>query len=169
MDALVAKELRDATGSDILFDTADGVIASTLNERATAVTRANLLRTKETDLVSDGVHKYAWVRQSLLDISHNKVAEICILRSFEGAEHRIAGLSTTILLLWLVAMCAGMALTYLLPAASWSRWNNWTGPRPRWRARITPSKWKYAAKTRWAAWRAPSTPCAPPSGRRGKS
>jgi len=114
VDALVAKELRDATGSDILFDTADGVIASTLNERATAVTRANLLRTKETDLVSDGVHKYAWVRQSLLDISHNKVAEICILRSFEGAEHRIAGLSTTILLLWLVAMCAGMALTYLL-------------------------------------------------------
>ncbi len=114
VDALVAKELKDATGSDILFDTNDGVIASTLNARATTVTLANLLHTRDTDLVSDGIHKYAWFRQPLLDISGNKVAEICILRSFEGAESRIASLSTTILMLWLGAMCAGLCLTYLL-------------------------------------------------------
>jgi signal transduction histidine kinase len=114
VDALVAGELKDATGSDFLFDTANGVIASTLNPRATSVTRANLLHTKATDLVSDGIHKYAWFRQPLLDISGNKVAEICILRSFEGAEQRIADLSATILMLWLAAMCAGLGLTYLL-------------------------------------------------------
>jgi signal transduction histidine kinase len=114
VDALVAKELKDATGSDFLFDTPDGVIASTLNPRATDVTRANLLHTRDTDLVSDGVHKYAWFRQPLLDISGSKVAEIGILRSFEDADRHIAGLSTTILMLWLAAMCAGMGLTYLL-------------------------------------------------------
>ena len=114
VDALVAQELKGATGSDFLFVSDDGVIASTLSDRATQLARANMLRTKATDLVSDGVNKYAWVRQPLLDISGKKVADICILRSFEKADQRIAGLSTTILLLWLGAMSAGLALTYLL-------------------------------------------------------
>jgi signal transduction histidine kinase len=114
VDALVAFELKDATGSDFLFDTSDGVIASTLNPRATAAIRANLLHSKDTDLVSDGIYKYAWFRTPLLDVSGVKVADLCILRSFKDAEHRIAGLSTTILLLWLAAMGAGLGLTYLL-------------------------------------------------------
>ena len=114
VDALVAGELKDATGSDFLFETADGVIASTLNPRATQRTRANLAHTKDTDLVSDGVHKYAWFRTPLLDVSGMKVADLCILRSFEGADRQIAGLSTTIVLLWLASMCAGLAMTYLL-------------------------------------------------------
>jgi signal transduction histidine kinase len=114
VDALVAHELKDATGSDFLFDTPDGVIASTLNPRATQRTRANLAHTRDTDLVSDGVHKYAWFRTPLLDVSGRKVADLCILRSFEGADRQIAGLSTTIVLLWLAAMCAGLGLTYLL-------------------------------------------------------
>ncbi|HWC99239.1 MAG TPA: ATP-binding protein [Candidatus Sulfopaludibacter sp.] len=114
VDTLVAHELKDATNSDFLFETPDGVIASTLNPRATQVARANLAHTKATDLVSDGIHKYAWFRTPLLDISGSKVADLCILRSFEGADQRIAGLSTTIVLLWLAAMCAGLGLTYLL-------------------------------------------------------
>jgi signal transduction histidine kinase len=114
VDALVAHELKDATGSDFLFETPDGVIASTLNPRATQRARANLSHTKDTDLVSDGVHKYAWFRTPLLDVSGMKVADLCILRSFEGADRQIAGLSTTIVLLWLASMCAGLALTYLL-------------------------------------------------------
>jgi signal transduction histidine kinase len=114
VDALVAGELKDATGSDFLFETADGVIASTLNPRATQRTRANLAHTKDTELVSDGVHKYAWFRTPLLDVSGMKVADLCILRSFEGADRQIAGLSTTIVLLWLASMCAGLAMTYLL-------------------------------------------------------
>src|SRR5207344_3176351 len=39
---------------------------------------------------------------------------ICILRSFEGAQRRIASLYTNIILLWLCAMTVGFALTYLL-------------------------------------------------------
>ena len=42
------------------------------------------------------------------------MAEVWILRSFDDTERRIAGLSTTILLLWLAAMCVGLGLTYLL-------------------------------------------------------
>ena len=42
------------------------------------------------------------------------VGKICILRSFEGAQRRIASLYTNIILLWLGAMTAGFVLTYLL-------------------------------------------------------
>src|ERR1035441_8344370 len=42
------------------------------------------------------------------------VGKICILRSFEGAQRRIAGLYTNIILLWLGAMTVGFVLTYLL-------------------------------------------------------
>src|SRR5262249_30226363 len=42
------------------------------------------------------------------------LGEICILRSFEAAQTRIAGLFTNIILLWLVAVRTGLVLTYLL-------------------------------------------------------
>ena len=42
------------------------------------------------------------------------VGKICILRSFEDAQRRLASLYRNILLLWLCAMTVGFALTYLL-------------------------------------------------------
>src|ERR1700693_3822977 len=87
---------------------------ASLNPRAAAVARANLLHTKGAGMVSDGQHKYAGRRQPLRGISGNKVAEVLILGSFVDAGRRIAELSTMILRLWLGAMCAGVALTYLL-------------------------------------------------------
>jgi len=117
VDGLVARELQDATGRDFLFDNNfnnnDFRIAFALNPRGAAITRANLLHTKDAGMVSDG-EESAWRRQPLQDISGNKVAEACILRSFEDDERRIADLSTTILRLWLGAMWAGLGLSYLL-------------------------------------------------------
>ena len=42
------------------------------------------------------------------------MGEICILRSFEDARRRLAGMKTNIVLLWLVAVSVGLLLTYLL-------------------------------------------------------
>ena len=69
------------------------------------------------------------------------VGKICILRSFEGAQRRIASLYTNIILLWLVrhdrrASCSPTCWR----GASWSRWSSWTGRRRRWRGRTTRSK-----------------------------
>ena len=114
VDAIVARQLQEATGSDFLFLTPDGVVASTLNQRATSVVRANLGRAREADLVSDGVVKYAWFKTPLVDVSGSKVAELVILRSFEAARQRIAGMYTEILLLWVLAVSMGLGLTYLL-------------------------------------------------------
>ena len=114
VDALVAKQLQNATGSEFLFLTPDGVVASTLNERATNEVRSNLDKAHEGDLVSDGVVKYASFKTPLEDVSGSKVADLVILRSFESARQRIGGMYTQIVLLWMLAVSIGLGLTYLL-------------------------------------------------------
>jgi signal transduction histidine kinase len=113
-DALVAQQLKQATGSEFLFQNSDGVIASTLNPRATDLVERRLAKAHERELISDGLTDYAWFKQPLTDISGKPVAEITILRSFEAAHSRITSLYTNIILVWLAAMSAGLAMTYLL-------------------------------------------------------
>jgi signal transduction histidine kinase len=114
VDAIVAQRLKAATNSEFLFLTPSGVIASTLNPRATVAVVADLARKKGSQKVSDGVVEYARFETPLTDIMDRPVGKICILRSFEGAQQRIASLYTNIVLLWLCAMTVGFALTYIL-------------------------------------------------------
>jgi signal transduction histidine kinase len=114
VDALAALRLKKATNSEFLFLAPSGVIASTLNPRATAAVVADLARKSGSQKVSDGVVEYARFETPLTDIMGRPVGEICVLRSFEGAQRRIASLYTNILLLWLCAMTAGFVLTYVL-------------------------------------------------------
>jgi signal transduction histidine kinase len=114
VDALVAQQLKDATNSEFLFLTPTGVIASTLDPRATVVMVQDLARKGEHDRVTDGVIEYAWSQTPLRNLSGNPVGKICILRSFGAAQGRIAGMKTNIVMLWLFAMLCGFVLTYLL-------------------------------------------------------
>ena len=52
--------------------------------------------------------QYAKFEQPLLDPAGQTVGEIYILRSFEAARARIASLYTNIVLLWLLAITAGL-------------------------------------------------------------
>lgn len=113
-DVLVAQQLKQATGSEFLFRTPDAVLASTLNPRATEVVKGRLEHARDSELISDGLTDYAWFEQPLLDIAGKPVARITILRSFEAAHRRIAGLYSNIILLWLAAISAGLGLTYVL-------------------------------------------------------
>jgi len=115
VDALVAQNLKDATGgSEFLFLAPGRVIASTLNPRATRSVVENAARAGVTARVTDGFMQYARFETPLLDIAGKPVARIWILRSFESAQRRIAGMSSNIILLWLVAVSVGFCLTYLL-------------------------------------------------------
>ena len=114
VDAIVAQRLKAATSSEFLFLAPTGVIASTLNPRATASVVADLARKSGSQRVSDGVVEYARFETPLTDITGRPVGKICILRSFEGAQRRIASLYWKIILLWLGAMTVGFILTYLL-------------------------------------------------------
>jgi hypothetical protein len=114
VDALVAQRLKEATNSEFLFLTPSGVIASTLNPRATGVVVENIARQHGSERVGDGVAEYALYQTELTDITGQPVGKICILRSFEGSRRRIASLYSNILLLWLLAMTGGFVLTYVL-------------------------------------------------------
>jgi len=116
VDAVVAQQLQKATGgSDFLFRArGSSRITSTLNARATAAVIESLAGMPGRQLVSDGVSEYAWSTKPLLDIKNQPVADLWILRSFEGARAHIAGLYSRILLVWLGAVVVGLVLTYLL-------------------------------------------------------
>jgi len=115
VDAVVARELKDATGgSEFLFLAHGRVIASTLNDRATAAVVSRIGGSEGSGRVSDGVVEYARLTTPLLDVTGKRVGEICILRSFEDAQRRLAGMKTNIGLLWLGAVSLGLLLSYLL-------------------------------------------------------
>uniref|UniRef100_Q01RV7 histidine kinase n=1 Tax=Solibacter usitatus (strain Ellin6076) TaxID=234267 RepID=Q01RV7_SOLUE len=114
VDALTAQRLKDATNSEFLFITPGSVIASTLNPRATSAVVADLVKKGVSQTVSDGVVEYAQFETPLLDIVGNSVGKICILRSFEGPQRRIASVTNNIIMLWMGAILAGFALTYVL-------------------------------------------------------
>ncbi len=114
VDALVAQKLKENTDSEFLFLTPGRVMASTLNPRATEAIVRGIAKDRAAERVSDGVAEYARFETRLTDLTGKPIGEICILRSFEGAQKRINGLYTNILLLWLAAIGAGFGLTYLL-------------------------------------------------------
>ena len=111
IDAVAVEELKHRTTSEFLFLTPGGVIASTLNPRATAAIVGGLKKSAEPREVSDGVVDYARFAEPLLDIAGRPVGEVSILRSFEGAQERVARLTTEILLAWLAAIAVGLAAT----------------------------------------------------------
>jgi signal transduction histidine kinase len=114
MDAVVAQDLKERTNSEFLFVSSGRVITSTLNPRATGAVLEDLTRKPGAQLVSDGVAQYARFAETLTDINGKPVGEVSILRSFEAAQNRIAGLTTNIVVAWLLTMVAGFGGTYML-------------------------------------------------------
>lgn len=115
VDANLAKQLKDASGgSDFVFLSGGRSLASTLPPELTpelekvpsaagAMRQVNL---KDTD--------YSLLSTPLLDVRGRPIGELRILRSFEAARRRILTLRQNIVIVWLVAVLAGLALTYYL-------------------------------------------------------
>ena len=115
VNAAVADELKRSTGgSEFLFVCGERVIASTLGARATAIAAANLQAGDGRDRVSDGAVEYAPLKTPLLDIDGKPIGQLWILRSFEGVRGRLENLRSRIILLWLFAIAAGLAMTFVL-------------------------------------------------------
>ena len=125
VDHLVAQSLKESTGgSEFLFLSQGRVIASTLNPRATGqLARAVAARASRNvpardssaiEPISDGVVEYAPLPTPLLDIEGRTIGELWIFRSFENARQRLALLRREFVLLGLLAMLAGLGLTYML-------------------------------------------------------
>jgi signal transduction histidine kinase len=58
--------------------------------------------------------EYAPLVNPLPDIEGRPIGDLWIFRSFEGAAQRIAALRRNLLLMWVIAVAAGLGLTFLL-------------------------------------------------------
>ena len=107
----VAQHLKDSTGgSEYVFVSRGRVVTSTLAPAAAAAILPQLLRGASSSDMSD----YLALPNPLLDVSGAPVGQLFILRSFSGASQRLAVLRRQVLALWLFALLAALAVTYLV-------------------------------------------------------
>ena len=107
VDAALARELKQATGSDFVFFSRGRPIASTLPVAVSdSLTREQQVRIADSN--------YAQFVMPLADIAGRQVGELRILRSFQAADRRLATLRVQMVLIWLLAIWLGLAGTYLL-------------------------------------------------------
>ena len=115
VDSLVARQLKEDTGgSEFLFVSGGQPIASSLEPAAARLVASRLPARPTLEPVSAGGIEYAARPTSLLDIEGKPIGDLWILRSFATASERLAALRRNIILLWLLAVAAGLGLTYLL-------------------------------------------------------
>ncbi|MBZ5609240.1 MAG: HAMP domain-containing protein [Acidobacteriia bacterium] len=111
VDQGVAQTLKDATGgSEYVFVSRHHVVTSTLQPSAIAAIAPRLLKNSGITPVSG----YLALPQPLLDLSGTPVGQLFILRSFAGARQRLMALQRQMLALWLLALIAALAVTYLV-------------------------------------------------------
>ena len=114
VDALVAQQLKQATGSEFLFLAQDAVVASTLNARATAVVKNRLAKAHGSPTDERRGHGLCLVRHSpcwILPASRSARSHSALVR---GGATPDGGPLHQHPPLWLGAMIAGLGLSYLL-------------------------------------------------------
>jgi signal transduction histidine kinase len=107
VDAALARELKQATGSDFVFFSRGRPIASTLPVKFPE-------RLTRQEQVRIGDSNYAQFVVPLADVAGQRVGELRILRSFQAADRRLATLRVRMVLIWILAIALGLAGTYLL-------------------------------------------------------
>ncbi len=111
VDAKLATELKQSTGSDFVFLSQGGVMASTLP--AAALLPAHARHTADSQVRIEGMD-YAQLVKPLEDVGGAQAGELRVLRSFGGAQGRIRALRYEILTIWFCAVLVGLAATFLL-------------------------------------------------------
>jgi signal transduction histidine kinase len=112
---LTAGQLKKATGgSDFTFVAGSHLVASTL---AGGVSSAILTAANYPDRpgrITDGRTEYMAFTTPLMDVLGHPIGKLSIFRSFATADRRLESLRWSIVFIWLAAVLAGLALTYLL-------------------------------------------------------
>lgn len=107
----VVQRLKESTGGSEYVFVSDGrAVTSTLGPDATAAIMPRLLR----DPKGSDVPGYLALSNPLLDITGAPVGQLFILRSLAGAQLRLAALRRQMFALWLLALLAALAVTYLV-------------------------------------------------------
>ncbi len=113
---VTAGQLKDATGgSDFTFTAGSRVVASTLTGGISSAILSEASRYSERPgRITDGHTEYMALTTPLMDVRGRPIGKLSIFRSFATADQRLESLRWNILLTWVAAVLAGLALTYLL-------------------------------------------------------
>ena len=115
VDEELAQRLKEATGgSDFVFASQGQIIASTLDRAAALRLPPAGGHHNRLEQVSIGDAAYVELANPLVDLKGSAVGEIRILRSFDAARRRVAMLRENIIVIWLLAVLAGLGLTFAL-------------------------------------------------------
>ena len=110
VDSALASQLKASTGgSDFVFVSGGQVMGSTLTSTGVPKTTG-----EEMAHVSLAGKSYLQFSTPLVDEQSRHVGELHILRSFDTVDRRIQTLRQRMFVVWLIAVLAGLALTYLL-------------------------------------------------------
>jgi signal transduction histidine kinase len=108
VDSQLAQQLKYSTGgSEFLFLSGRRVLASTLPGDAADELAAQVRAGRAPG-------DFSPLRSDLLDLQGRPIAQLWILRAFDAAKQRMAALRRDIFLIYLLALSAGLGLTYLL-------------------------------------------------------
>ena len=111
VDDRVAQRLKDSTGgSEFVFVTRGSVNTSTLSPEAARAILPKLLTNPGASQVGD----HLALSRPLSDVSGQPIGQLFILRSLADASRRLAALRRQMVGLWLLALFAGLAVTYLV-------------------------------------------------------
>ncbi|MDQ2840762.1 MAG: ATP-binding protein [Acidobacteriota bacterium] len=111
----LALELKHSTrGSDFLFASGSRIVASTIPSiRPQDLSSGQELRGGVRRLEREGTH-YLALGTGLVDLDRRPVGQLYVIRSLTGPRRVLAELQRNVALIWLLAIFAGFALTYLL-------------------------------------------------------
>lgn len=111
----LARQLKEATGgSDFIFFCEGRAVASSLGTGYPISLQPAAPRGDALPHVFIDRTEYAQFTSPLLDIQGRRIGELRILRSFDAARARIDALRLNMIGVWLIAVLAGLWLTYQL-------------------------------------------------------
>jgi signal transduction histidine kinase len=114
IDDKLAYSLKESThGSDFAFVAGGRLIASSLPLAAADLNSAPAAAGGVRRLLLHGVD-YLVLGRELQDVNSQAAGELYIIRSFEGPSRALMELRRNVTIIWILAVVAGLAFTYLL-------------------------------------------------------
>jgi signal transduction histidine kinase len=114
IDDKLAYSLKESThGSDFAFVSGGRLVASSLPLAAADLTSAPAEPGGVRRLLLRGVD-YLVLGTPLKDVDNKAAGELYIIRSFEGPSRALMALRRNVTIIWILAVVAGLAFTYLL-------------------------------------------------------
>jgi signal transduction histidine kinase len=115
LDGRLAEELKQSTlGSEFAFVSGQHFVASTLPLNTVSALYSSYSPKNSVKLVKLNGLEYMTLATPLLDIAGNQIGQLLIVRSFGAARHALLELQHNVGIIWVAAVCIGLACTYLL-------------------------------------------------------